>query len=458
MSARNDTLYEAEDALLSLCISNPEALANMDLVPADMHTDYGQIVFAALLRLYDARKPVSGISLAHELRSSGELDRIGGLDQIKIIRRDTHHIAELPRIVEIIRDASMLSKMNSISRTVASLAANEALPMAERYQKACELVKRLEGVRDTFEPMHIKDGILNGIRDIEERTEMADKGIIPGLPTGLKDLDETIMGLRPGNLITIAGRTSMGKTVLAMQIVAAACKKGSRALVFSMEMSSGELSQRQAASMGEVSLSAITGGRMTGPEFSAYSAASGTMAQWNLWIDERGGIDMREVANVARKKSARSGLDLIVIDHLLLMSHGGNNLAQGIGETMGKLKALAKELKVPIIIVAQLNREAAKGITIRRPVMTDLQESGRIEQDSDVIMLLHRPGYYDPKSPQNEAEIIIAKNRQGQRNVTIRVEWEGQYTRFKDWAKPYNWNSSGKDRAAEEKEDEAFQY
>jgi len=442
----NDTLIASEDAVLALLIANPEALADIDIVPADMHTEYGKAIMAALIRLNTAGKPVSGISLAHELRSAGELDRIGGLEQIKAIRKDDHHISELPRFVEIIRDAAMLSRMRTISSSVASLAANEALPMAERYKQACEIVNRMESVREAYKPIHIKDGVLLGLKDVADRIDLANTGHIPGMRSSLKELDNVLLGIRPGTVVTIAGRTSMGKTVLAMQIAKKACTTQSKVLVFSLEMTAGELMQRQCAAMGDINLAAISGGTMTGKEMAAFTDMSAIILQWNMWVDDRGGIDVREIGNVARRQAARSGLDLIVVDHIGLMTHPGDNLAQGIGKTTSALKALAKELKVPVIMVAQLNREAAKGATIRRPTLVDLQDSGRIEQDSDVVLLIHRPGYYDESAPQDYAEIIVAKNRQGARGVVVKAQWEGMFTRFTNWPDGRDYQKGYKER------------
>lgn len=422
---------EAESYVLAALIAGPEMAAEVELHPEDFATECGAVVYSAILRLVERKQPVNVLTIASDMQAHGELAMVGGLPELKRLTEAKASPAMIKRYIELLRHSAQEIRLMRASEDLRDVAGNEHMPITEKIERATAILADIERNKPGREPIHISDGVRSSLRESLEREGMPDCWI-PGLETGLPQLDEAIGGLRGGGLIVVAGRTSMGKTSLAMLFAEKAGVKNRNTLVESLEMPAGELTQRMAAGLGNVDLNRIVKGRMTGEDMGRYSIANSKIMDMPIWIDDKGGQSADQICASARRFAARKGLELLIVDQLSLLDYSRHDsLVRGIGEATGKFKALAKELNIPVVVVAQLNREAAKDKTVRRPVLTDLQDSGRIEQDADVVLLVHRHAYYEPDTCNpTEAEIIIAKNRQGQRGVTLQVGWRGECTRF----------------------------
>lgn len=421
----------AESHVLASLMAAPEKTVDIDLHADDFATDSGALIYAAIIRLIERKQPVNVLTLAADLQKHGELATIGGPAELKRVSDAAASISNLHRYIAILRESAQEIRLMRAADGMQQISADVLMPIDQKVEKAAEILADIERNKPARDPVHISDGVRASLKESLEREGMPD-GWIPGLQTGLPQLDEAIGGLRGGGLIVVAGRTSMGKTSLAMLFAEVAGRNKRNALVLSLEMPAGELTQRMAAGIANVNLTRIVKGRMTGEDMERYATANGKIANMPIWIDDKGGQTADHICASARRFAARKGLELLIVDQLSLLDYSRHDsLVRGIGEATGKFKALAKELNIPVVVVAQLNREAAKDKTVRRPVLTDLQDSGRIEQDADVVLLVHRHAYYEPeKCNPTEAEIIIAKNRQGQRGVTLQVGWRGEYTRF----------------------------
>lgn len=422
---------KAESAVLASLIASPEKISDIDLSADDFATESGAVVYQSMLRLAGKNAPIDILHVSADLQKHGELSRIGGPAELKRISVASPATNNLHRYVAILRESALEIRLSNAASQVSELAANSTLPIAERVSRTAEILSDIERSKPAREPVHISDGVRACLKESLERDGMPE-GWIPGHKTGLPQLDEAIGGLRGGNLIVVAGRTSMGKTSLAMLFAEKAAAAKRNVFVVSLEMPSGELTQRMASGLSGVNLGRITGGRMTGEDMARYGNAQCRISEMPIWIDDKGGQTDDAICASARRFASRKGLELLIVDQLSLLDYSRHDsLVRGIGEATGKFKALSKELNIPVVVVAQLNREAAKDKTVRRPVLTDLQDSGRIEQDADVVLLAHRPAYYEPeKCNPTEAEIIVAKNRQGQRGVTLHIGWRGECTRF----------------------------
>lgn len=433
----NEIRIAAESHVLASLIAAPEKTVDVDLHADDFASDAGAYVYSAILRLAERKQPINVLTIAADLQKQGELASIGGPAELKRIADAAVSKSNLHRYVAILRESAQEIRLMRAADGMQQISTDALMPIDQKVEKAAEILADIERNKPAREPVHISDGVKASLKESLEREGMPE-GWIPGLSTGLVKLDEAIGGLRGGGLIIVAGRTSMGKTSLAMLFAETAGKHKRNTLVESLEMPAGELSQRMAAGISQVNLSRIVKGRMTGEDMAMYATANGKVSQMPIWIDDKGGQTADHICASARRFSARKGLDLLIVDQLSLLDYSRHDsLVRGIGEATGKFKALAKELNIPVVVVAQLNREAAKDKTVRRPVLTDLQDSGRIEQDADVVLLVHRHAYYEPeKCNPTEAEIIIAKNRQGQRGVTLQVGWRGEYTRFVEHSDP----------------------
>lgn len=426
----SEILIEAENTILATAINKPEFLHDLEIEPDDFHTELGASVYAAIKRLIDSKKSISLVSVASDMQKAGDLARIGGLEELKRVASGVP-TRVVRQYVSILRDHAQEIRIARAAADLAEIARASDAPIADRFKGAesvlADLMKGSSGGRD---PIHISEGVRAALKESLEREGMPE-GWIPGLKTGLPQLDAVTGGFRGGNLIVVGGRSSMGKSALSMRFAEAAARQKSPVYLVSMEMTTGEITQRLAASMGKVNLSAIMAGRMDGEEMCRYGQAIARANDLPIWIDDAGGLTADKICQMARRQHHKKGLGLLVIDQLSLIDYSRyDSLTRGMGEATGKFKALAKELNIPVMVLAQINREAAKG-AVRRPAMTDIQDCGKVEQDADVIILVHRPSYYEPeKHNPTLAELIVAKNRNGRRGDILECGYIGEYTRF----------------------------
>jgi len=379
------------------------------------------------------------VTVSEQLERRGRLTDAGGLAYLGTLAGDTPTAANARSYAQIVRERALMRRLIEAGREIASsVFGDDGQSARELVNNAEKLVFEIadQGVRTGSGAVRVS-ALLPGLIDkIDEWHSHPDK--LRGLATGFTDFDNKTGGLRAGDLIIIAGRPSMGKTTLAVNMAEfAAVSPDSKASVaiFSMEMPAEQLVTRMLASIGHVPLNSIRSGRISDDDWVRITAATGQLSEAKIFIDESPGLTPTDLRARARRLKREHGLDLVVVDYLQLMQVPGTkeNRATEIAEISRGLKSLAKELKVPVIALSQLNR-AVEQRNEKKPVMSDLRESGSIEQDSDMILLIYRDEVYDKNSTKKGmAEIDLAKHRNGETG-TFLLTFQGQYTRFVNYA------------------------
>jgi replicative DNA helicase len=428
---------EAEQAVLGGLMLDSNAWdAVADIVTAaDFYRRDHRLIFEAIAEVAETRGACDAVTISEYLERKGRLDEIGGLAYLGTIARDTPSAANVRAYAEIIRERSILRQLVAAGGEIAAAAtdsrgrpASELVDEAER--RVFEIAER--GSRGKSGFIAIKDVLPQTIDRLDLLHQTP--GEIRGVPTGFTQLDRKTTGFQAGDLIVIAGRPSMGKTTLAVNIAEnAAIAKGVPSAIFSMEMSAEQLTLRLISSLGRVNQTHLRTGNFSEEDWSRIQGAMAQLATAPLYVDETPALTPTEVRARARRLKREHGLGLIVVDYLQLMQVSGTkeNRATEISEISRSLKALAKELKVPVVALSQLNR-AVEQRTDKKPVMSDLRESGAIEQDSDVILLIYREEVYDPNTTRRGiADIIIAKQRNGPIGE-VQLTVLGEYTRFEN--------------------------
>ncbi len=429
---------QAEQALLGgLMLDNSSWDRIADLVSApDFFRPDHRLIFSAIEGLAERSQPADPVTLAEFLASRGELADAGGAPYLGELVTDTPSAANVTYYARIIRERALLRRLIEVGNDIASSAYRpEGRPIAELVDEAERRVFEIaeRGQRRGSGFVRIKEVLKSTIDRLDALHQS--QGAITGLPTGFVRLDEFTSGLQPGDLIIIAGRPSMGKTTLALNIAEnAALGDGKAAAVFSMEMSVEQLAFRMVASLGRVDQSHLRNGRFGDDDWPRIHGAIQQMAEAPIYIDDTPAMTPTEVRARARRLQRERGLDLIVVDYLQLMRVAGNaeNRATEISEISRSLKALARELRVPVIALSQLNR-SVESRTDKKPVMSDLRESGAIEQDADLILFIYRDEVYNPDTPRKGiADINVAKQRNGPTGE-FPLTFLGRFTKFENY-------------------------
>ncbi len=430
---------EAEQSVLGGLMLDQAAWDQVaDRVAAeDFYRHDHRLIFGAAAALIERNQPCDAVTLAGHLEAQGLLEQVGGLAYLGGLARDTPSAANIRAYADIVRERSVLRQLVSAGTAIANSAlepegreAREIVDDAERT--VFEIAER--GSRGKVGFRSIKSILPEVVNRIDELYES--EGKMTGIPTGFGRLDEMTSGLQAGDLIIVAGRPSMGKTALAVNIAEnAALGAGKSAAIFSMEMSAESLTLRMISSLGRINQSHLRSGRLQEEDWPRIDSAMTQLVQAKLCVDETPALTPTEIRARARRLARERGLDLIVVDYLQLMQVAGTkeNRATEISEISRSLKALAKELKVPVIALSQLNRGVEQRVE-KKPVMSDLRESGAIEQDADLILLIYREEVYDPNTTRKGiADIIIAKQRNGPIGE-VQLTFLGQYTKFENYA------------------------
>ncbi|MCA1799323.1 MAG: replicative DNA helicase [Xanthomonadaceae bacterium] len=428
---------EAEQAVLGgLMLDNAawDQVADRVAEP-DFYRNEHRKIFAAIAALAERNDPFDAVTVSEWLTRNGALDAVGGLSYLATLAKDTPSAANIRAYADIVRERAMLRQLISIGGEIADSAfrpegrsAGELVEEAER--SVFEIAERGSRGRKIFEPL--KDLLARAVDRIDELFHSDTH--ITGVPTGFSRFDDLTSGLQKGDLVIIAGRPSMGKTSFAMNIAEhAAIKEKIPTAVFSMEMPGEQLALRLISNLGRVNQSKIRNGRFADDDWPRISSAVTILSEAPMYIDDSAGLTPTELRARARRLKREHGLGLVVVDYLQLMQVPGTkeNRATEISEISRGLKALAKELEVPVIALSQLNRSVEQR-TDKRPVMSDLRESGAIEQDADVIAFIYREEVYDKDTRRKGiADIIIAKQRNGPIGE-VQLTFLGEYTRFEN--------------------------
>ena len=413
------------------------------VVESDFYRRDHRLIFRTIEQLAEKQIPFDVITISEALDAIGELENSGGLSYLGMLAKDTPSAANIVTYANIVRDRSVLRQLIHVGTEIADSAFNtegretaDLLENAEREVfKIAEQRQRGQGGFAT-----IKSLLASAVDKIETLFEQ--EGSITGAATGFTDFDELTSGLQPADLIIVAGRPSMGKTTIAMNMAENIAIKGDKPVaVFSMEMPGDSLAMRMMSSLGRIDQHRIRTGKLEDDEWPRLTSAINLLAETKLFIDDTPALTPTEVRSRARRLAREHGqLGLIVLDYLQLMQSpsSGDNRVQQISDISRGLKALAKELNVPVVALSQLNRNLEQRPN-KRPMMSDLRESGAIEQDADLIVFVYRDEVYNEDSPDKGiAEVIIGKQRNGPLG-TVRLTFLGQFTRFENFAgNPYN--------------------
>ena len=431
---------EAEQAVLGGLLLDTQAWDQVgdSIGPDDFYRPDHKLIFEAIGELVAESRAIDVVTVSERLERRGKLEDVGGLAYLSTLVRDTPTASNARAYAQIVRERALLRSLISAGNAIASsvfsdegLPARELVNMAE--QRVFEIAER--GARRSDGAQAVRTMLPGLIDKIDEWHSNPDA--MRGVATGFIDYDRRTGGLRGGDLVIVAGRPSMGKTTLAINMAENVALdpnvKGS-VLIFSMEMPSEQLMTRMLSSVGGVPLHDIRSGRINDQDWVRITSATSQLAEARIFIDETPGLTPTELRARSRRVKREHGLDMVVVDYLQLMQVSGTkeNRATEISEISRGLKALAKELNVPVIALSQLNRSVEQREN-KKPVMSDLRESGAIEQDADMILFIYREEVYDKNTPRKgEADIDLAKHRNGETGH-FTLTFQGQFTRFQNF-------------------------
>lgn len=423
---------EAEQSVLGAMILNKEAInvAIEQLYPDDFYQEANKEIFEAIIELFNRSEPIDIVTLSEELRRRGTLDKLGGVTYLAELSGGVAIVSNVKYYCDIIKGKSILRQLISSCDKVIGKSYEDSEEVSKIIELAEKSIFDITQGRQRGGFVPLKQVLLDGFSKIEEMA--AHQGELTGLTTGFIDIDQKLSGMQDSDLILLAARPSMGKTALGINIaVNSAIKASARVAIFSLEMSKEQLVQRMIGSVSHVDLQKIIGGRLDEEEWIKIIDAMGPLSQAQIFIDDTAGLSLVEMKAKCRRLKMEQELDLIVIDYLQLMESDGRqeNRQQEISAISRGLKALAKEMKCPVIALSQLSR-APELRSDHRPILSDLRESGAIEQDADVVLFLYRDEYYHEDSDKkNIGEVIIAKHRNGPTG-TVELVWKKEFTKF----------------------------
>ncbi len=423
---------EAERSVIGSILMDNELIASATelLSGEDFYAKQNGIIFDAMEELYQERKPIDTITLSDKLKEKNAPEEMTSPEFVKEILDSVPTSANLKHYAQIVYEKSTLRRLIRISEDISKdcyLAQDKLEDILEQTEKR---VFDLIQSRNTRDYVPISDVVINVLKKIEEASKT--QGHITGVSTGFADLDFKTAGLQPSDFILIAARPSMGKTAFSLSILDhVVVRKQQAAAIFSLEMSKEQLVNRLLAMEARIDAQNIRSGNLSDEEWESLVNSSEVIGSSKLIIDDTPGISITEMRSKCRKYKMDQDIQLIIVDYIQLMSGGGktDSRQQEVSDISRALKGLARELNVPVIALSQLNR-AVENRADHRPMLSDIRESGAIEQDADVIMFLYRDDYYNPETEEkNVAEVIIAKQRNGPVG-TVKLAWQPKYTRF----------------------------
>ena len=430
---------DAEQAVLGAMLIKKEAIAEVSqlLRPEDFYRDAHKIIYEAMLTLFNRNEPADIVTVTNYLNNESKLDKVGGIAFVTALANVVPTAANVIYHANIVREKADLRHLINTATDIAGMAYEAADDVADVIDKSEKMIMEVANRQNVsaFTPM--KDIVIETFDKINLLYES--KGGLTGIPSGFRDLDALTSGLQASDLILVAARPSMGKTAFTLNIAAnVALKSKKNVAFFSLEMSKQQLVQRMLCSEGGIDSQKLKNGDLSNEDWDKLVRTADRVSSAPLYIDDTAGITVMELRSKARRLKAEHGLDLIIIDYLQLMQGrgrgGSDNRQQEISEISRSLKAVARELNVPVIALSQLSR-SVESRQIKRPMLSDLRESGSLEQDADIVMFLYREDYYDPETTnKNITEVIVAKHRNGPVD-TIRMFFTKQFTRFNDLSK-----------------------
>ena len=425
---------ESEQSILGSIILDKDAIITVaeTINPSDFYKEAHKIIYESMLNLNSNNEPIDLITLIEELRKEGHLDNVGGISYLTSLSTIVPTTSDVKYYANIVKEKSVMRQLIKASNEIINLGYDASTDVQEILDKAEKNIFDIsqEKASDDIQPINV---VLQDTLDMIERL-CTEKSDVTGITTGFADLNKKINGLQRTDLILLAARPAMGKTAFSLNLVQNAALKGDASVaVFSLEMSKEQLVQRMLSAQSNVELSKIKTGNLGESDWPRIIDAMAVLSEANIFKDDTPGIKISEIRSKCRRLKIEKGLDLILIDYLQLMEGEGKNenRQQEIAKISRSLKILAKELDCPVIALSQLSRspELRKD---HRPILSDLRESGSIEQDADIVMFLYRDEYYhDDSEKKNIGEVIIAKNRHGETG-NVELVWFGQVQKFAD--------------------------
>ncbi len=434
--------HEAEQAILGSLLIEQNAWDQVSdsLTAEDFYRPGHNKLYATIKELHNKGEPVDLITLTNHLQSKGELDSVGGAGYLVELVNKTISSANIMYYAKIVKNKSTLRRLIFESSKLIERAYSEEFDEIDVFLDEAEMAYyKLNEGQQTQGLVGSMEIVKASIVKIEELYK--NKSEITGVPTGFSQLDRMTSGLQAGDFVIVAARPSMGKTAFSLNLVQnIIANPKMTAAYFSLEMSREAVMMRLLAAEANINLKDIRSGKLNDSAWPKLIAGASKLSEAKLFIDESAAISPFEVRSKCRRLKAQHGLDIIIIDYLQMMDlkQRVESRERAVSEISRTLKGLAKELKIPVVALAQLNR-GVEGRSDRRPMLSDLRESGSIEQDADVIMMLYREDYYDKESAEKQglAEVIIGKQRNGPTG-TVKLKWEAEFGRFRD-ADPEGW-------------------
>ena len=437
---------EAEQSILGGLLIDNKAIDRIagQVSASDFYRNDHRIIFTHISKLIDNNDPADIVTVAESLEQNAELTKVGGVAYLGLVAENTPTASNITGYAKIVRERSIMRNLVEVGSDIVESA------FSPQGKDAQQLLDESEskifqiadaGTSEKLGFVDIKELLPKAAQRIDDLYQLDDPNGVTGVPSGYSDLDQKTAGLQPGDLIIIAGRPSMGKTSLALNIAEhVGMEAGLPVAIFSMEMGAAQLTMRLLGSVGKLDQHKMRIGQLEDEDWPKLTNALGVLNEAPIFIDEGSALNSYEVRARARRLHRQQGkLGLIVIDYIQLMSsandQSGENRATEVSEISRSLKALAKELNVPVVALSQLNR-SVESRPDKRPMMSDLRESGAIEQDADVIMFIYRDEVYNPETAEKGvAEILLSKQRNGPTGVA-KLTFLGQYTRFENYANP----------------------
>ena len=431
---------EAEQSVLGAMLIEKEAIPKVMEILRDFYREAHRVIFNAMLELYNKNEAVDMITVTEILKRDNKLEDVGGIAYVTSLANTVPTAANVTYHASIIEEKSILRQLVSVSTQIASMGYEANDDVKNIIDSAESKILEISNRKKTADFTPINEIVLDSFKSIEAL--MGNKNGLTGLPTGFEDLDNLTSGLHGSDFIILAARPSMGKTAFALNVVQnvairAAKKVGGApktVAFFSLEMSKEQLVQRMLCAEANIDSQRLRIGELRDEDWAMLINTADTLSSANIYIDDTAGITAMDMRSRARRLKAEHGLDLIVVDYLQLMQGSGkkNNSGdrqQEVSEISRSLKALARELDVPVIALSQLSR-SVEARQVKRPMLSDLRESGSLEQDADIVAFLYREDYYNPETEnKNITELIIAKHRNGPVD-TVNLFFHKQYTKF----------------------------
>ena len=432
---------EAEQAIIGSMLTDKDAVSNSIevLKEDDFYREDNKIIYSAMLNLYNRAEPIDLITVKAELESMGSFDKVGGFEYLTELPEKVPTTANAMKYIKIVKEKSELRNLIKTANEIIELGYDQTEDVSDVMESAEKKIFDIMQDKNQKGYTPIKDILVDSFTELEELYNK--KQHITGVPTGFADLDYRTAGLHNSELILVAARPAMGKSAFALNIaVNAALRANTPVAIFNLEMSKEQLVNRILCSEAMVDSNKIRTGKLEDEDWNKLAEAIGPLSETGIYIDDTPGISIMEIRAKCRKLKLEKNIGLVVIDYLQLIQ--GSNKRNGsreqeISEISRSLKILAKELNVPVIALSQLSR-AVEQRPDHRPMLSDLRESGAIEQDADIVMFLYRDDYYNEDSEKkNVAEVIIAKNRSGSTG-TVDLGWLGSYTKFVNLEKRFD--------------------